>query len=41
MQPNVRTYSRCGFSSFMSDSQVKCPHDVQLDMKLRMLGFLD
>jgi hypothetical protein len=36
MSRSLRTYSFCGFSSLMSNSQVKCPPDVQLDMKVRM-----
>ena len=31
----------CGFSSFMSNSQVKCPPDVQLDMKVRFEACAD
>jgi transposase-like protein len=28
----------CGFLSSMSSSQVECPHDVQLDIKVRLAG---
>jgi hypothetical protein len=33
-----RHLDSCGFSSSMSTSQVKCPLDVQLDMKVRIYG---
>jgi hypothetical protein len=36
MTRDLGTYRFCGFSSFMSISQVKCPLDVQLDMKVRI-----
>jgi hypothetical protein len=36
MTSKMKPYSICGFSSFLSNSQVKCPPDVQLDMKVRI-----